>query len=301
VLSCRANAVVVARQLWLDVVLTLTSQSAASVVVDVTGAVAVGASTVTCGTRACETCCTACNTGTCGAVQAVAAVVVVVVGFDAVAGALCRGVTWLRAAVEGIGTLFTAGKGTALALEFGHAHGWESSGGVVLGSVVVDLVDWHGGVHDVWLDSLLVDDGLNLLMHMVVDMLASNDWLGSGLVLTLNTGRGIFEACLLSSELLLHLIGVVMLKVAVLDTDEVVVVLLWEDLSVLHRLDGSVVVILVDLLVDGGSDAVFLLTSHGLVDDCRVDFLVDSSVMLAILVDEALHGVLCGIHDCGVD
>jgi len=296
VLSCRANAVVVARQLWLDVVLTLTSQSAASVVVDVTGAVAVGASTVTCGTRACETCCTACNTGTCGAVQAVAAVVVVVVGFDAVAGALCRGVTWLRAAVEGIGTLFTAGKGTALALEFGHAHGWESSGGVVLGSVVVDLVDWHGGVHDVWLDSLLVDDGLNLLMHMVVDMLASNDWLGSSLVLTLNTSGGILEACLLSSELLLHLIGVVMLKVAVLDTDEVVVVLLWEDLSVLHRLDGSVVVILVDLLVYGGGDVLVVDLGNCLLGHGGVHGLVDGGVMVTRLVQEVLDGFLGGLH-----
>lgn len=43
VLSCRANAVVVARQLWLDVVLTLTSQSAAGAVVDDASAVAVGA------------------------------------------------------------------------------------------------------------------------------------------------------------------------------------------------------------------------------------------------------------------
>lgn len=84
----------------------------------------------------------------------------VVVGLDAVASALCRGVTWLRAALEGIGALFTTGERTALALELGHAHGWESSGGVVLGSVVVDLVNGDSGVHDVWLDGLLVDDRL---------------------------------------------------------------------------------------------------------------------------------------------
>lgn len=138
-------------------------------------------------------------------------------------------------------------------------------------------------------------------MHMVVDMLASNDWLSSSLVLTLDTSGGVLEACLLSSELLLHLVGIVVLEVAVLDTNKVVVVLLWENLCVLDGLDGSMVVILVNLLVDGSGDAVFLLTSHGLVDDCRVDFLVHSSVMLAILVDEALHCVLCGVHDCGID
>lgn len=38
---------------------------------------------------------------------------------------------------------------------------------MVLGSVVVNLVDWHGGVGDVWLDDLLVNDRLDGLVDVL--------------------------------------------------------------------------------------------------------------------------------------
>lgn len=107
-------------------------------------------SAVSCSTRARKSC-----SGPCGTV-----VVVVVVSCDAVACACCRGVAGLGAAIEGIGTLFTAGERTSIGLELGHAHGRESGGGVVLGSIVVNFVDRYRGVYDVWLDGLLVDNGL---------------------------------------------------------------------------------------------------------------------------------------------
>lgn len=137
---------------------------------------------------------------------------------------------------------------------------------------------------------------LNVLMHMVVDVLAGNSGHGGGAVLASDGLSGVFEACLLGSKLLLDLIRVVMLEVAVLNSGEVVVVLLREDVGVLDGLDRSVVVVLVDFLVDSSRDTVFLLLGDSLVDDGGVDLLVDGGVMLTILADEALDCVLGGVH-----
>lgn len=73
-------------------------------------------------------------------------------------GGAALDVSW--GTVEGVVALFTADEGAARLLEFLHADGWEGGSAVVLGGVLVDLVHWDGGVHDVGLDGLLVDDGL---------------------------------------------------------------------------------------------------------------------------------------------
>lgn len=57
-------------------------------------------------------------------------------------------------AEETVLALLAADEGTALCLELGHGDCGEGRGGVVLGGVVVDLVDGHGGVGDVRLDGL---------------------------------------------------------------------------------------------------------------------------------------------------
>jgi hypothetical protein len=59
-----------------------------------------------------------------------------------------------RLALESIVTLLTASENTTLLLKVGHGDGWECGGRVVLGSVVVDLVDWDGGVDNVGLNGL---------------------------------------------------------------------------------------------------------------------------------------------------
>lgn len=66
-----------------------------------------------------------------------------------------------RLTLETIVTFLTASQATSLLLEVGHAHGWESGGGVVLRLVLVNLVDGHGGVDNRWLDRLFLDDWLN--------------------------------------------------------------------------------------------------------------------------------------------
>lgn len=215
------------------------------------------------------------------------AAVVVAVDVDAAGGG---------AAVELVGALAAAGEGAAGLLELVHAHCWEGGGGMVLGGVVVDFVDGDGGVDDVGLDGLLVDDGLNGLMDMMMDMLASNGRLGSSGMLSLNPFDGILVLRLLSSKRLLHLIGTVMFEVSVLNADEVVVMLLRQNFSVIDGLDGSVVVILMNLLVDCGSHTILLVASDGLVLDGGSYSLVDGRVVVAILAGELLDCVFGGLH-----
>ena len=70
------------------------------------------------------------------------------------AGAVGGGVSRLGLADETVSTLLATGEGTARLLELLHGNSGKSRSGVVLGSVVVDLVDGHGGVGDVRLNGL---------------------------------------------------------------------------------------------------------------------------------------------------
>lgn len=142
---------------------------------------------------------------------------------------------WL--ALESISALLTTAELSTLALELVHGDGWELGSIVVLSLVLVDLMDWNGGVDDGRLDSLLLDDRLDILVHMVVDVLAGNGGVGRLGVLGLANCTGILELGGLGSELLLDVVVVAVLDVAVLDADHVVGVLLGESLLVLDGLD----------------------------------------------------------------
>lgn len=107
---------------------------------------------------------------------------------------------------------------------------------MVLSGVMVDLVDWHGGVCDVWLDGLLLHHWLNSLVDMVVDVLASNDRGDAAGLLAADASGGVLVLGTLLGEAALVLLGVVMVDLAVLDWDNVVVVGLWEDLLVVDWL-----------------------------------------------------------------
>lgn len=92
-----------------------------------------------------------------------------------------------------------------------------------------------------------------------------------------------------------------------------VVMLLWKDLLVLHWLNGGVVVVLMDFLVQGCLDPVLLLPGHGLPCHSGRNVLVDGSIMVSshesvvtcklalvlhipILGSEFPHGVFSGLH-----
>jgi len=106
----------------------------------------------------------------------------------------------------------------------------------------------------------------------------------------------ILELCLLSCEALLYVVVVTVIDVAVLDAAHIVGVFLWENFTVLYRLDGGVMVILVDFAVDccahilvSGWGNFLMLNSwvHGLVNGC---------VMLSVLVKEVSNSCLCLFH-----
>jgi len=76
--------------------------------------------------------------------------------------------------LELVVALLTASKSSALGLELLHGHGWESSSLMVGSLVMVNLMDGDGGVDDVGLDGLLLNNGLDGLVDVVVDVLSAN-------------------------------------------------------------------------------------------------------------------------------
>ena len=113
---------------------------------------------------------------------------------------------------------------------------------------------------------------------------------------------GVLNAALVSKASLvvdqgpLSGIGIAVVKLAVLNSTELSSVLLWQDLTVVDGLDSAVVVVLVNLLVDGGDVLLVLLPLDSLVLDGRGDLLVNSGVVVARLGHEVLDGSLGGIH-----
>jgi len=134
---------------------------------------------------------------------------------------------------------------------------------------------------------------------MVVNVLAGDDRGDRAGVLALDSLLLIAELRLLGGEPALNVLGVVVLVRAVLDWDDVVVVLLTEPGLIVDWLDGGVVVVLVHLLVDGGLDVLVLSAIDGLVGDGRSDLLVDGGVVVARLGHEVLNCCLGGVHCCG--
>lgn len=89
---------------------------------------------------------------------------------------------------------------------------------------------------------------------------------------------------------------VAVVKLAMLEVGDAVLVLLGENLCVLDGLHGLVVVILVDLLVDG---RVYLLVTgrlDRLMLDGRRDVFFDSGVVLTRLVQVLAEGLLGAVH-----
>jgi len=141
-----------------------------------------------------------------------------------------------------------------------------------------------------------MDNWLDVLVDVVVDVLTSNCGTGCLSVLSISYCTGVFELSGLVGESLLDMVIIAVLDVAVLNSNHVVAMLLWENLAILHRLDGSVVVILVDLTVDGGLLLIVLSTSDVLICDGWVDGLVYGGIVLSIAVEKSRNGLLSFVH-----
>lgn len=133
----------------------------------------------------------------------------------------------LGLAFEGISALLTAAEGATLLLELGHGDGREGGGGVVFCLVVVDFVDGVGRVDDGGLDGLLLDDGLDVLVDVVVDVFACDDSLVAGGVFGFTDGALVFELSSLGLKTLVYVVIIAVLDVSVLDAGHVMAVLFW--------------------------------------------------------------------------
>ena len=133
-------------------------------------------------------------------------------------------------------------------------------------------------------------------MDVVVLVFACNDGSDFAGSLAINLLGGVDVAGALLSKTSLNLVVVAVLVAAVLNRNDVGVVLGRKNLLVDDRLLGGVVVILVHLLVDGGDVLLVLLPLNSLVLDGRGNLLVNSGVVVARLGHEVLDGSLGRIH-----
>ena len=131
------------------------------------------------------------------------------------------------------------------------------------------------------------------LVYVVVNMFASNDWCNgvSMLGLALSTRVSKLGSFLLETSLDGGSISVA--SFAVLNGHHLVLVLFRENLTVLDGLDGGVVVILVDLTVNGGLSLFMLVFMNAFLLDRRIDLLVDGGVMFSGLVPGVMTSISC--------
>ena len=121
-------------------------------------------------------------------------------------------------------------------------------------------------------------------MYVVVNVLARDDRGGR---VTLLGGADITSVLELQTFLLeasLDGAGIAVLVLAVLNGCHVVRMLLGENFSVLYRLNGSVIMVLVDLTVDGRGGLLMTVLGNVLIHDGGGDLLVDRGVMVTSLV-----------------
>lgn len=120
-------------------------------------------------------------------------------------------------------------------------------------------------------------------MHVMVDVFASNSWSCSANPLCLGDNTFVTELLTFLGKAHLNFLLVAMLELAVFDSNQFVLVLLWQDLASRYWLDRCVVVVLVDLLVDGSLDLFDNFWLDGLVDHSRSDLFVNRGIMMTRL------------------
>jgi len=207
----------------------------------------------------------------------------------------------LWASLKGTGALSGTTKGTTLLLVLFHRDGGQGRGAVDASFVVVNLVDWHSGVDNLGLNGLLVQDGLDGLVDVMVNMLAlDNGRMGLGTASLINDTL-VAHLTLLSLQSSLDASMITVIKLPVDRLAEVGRVLLGKHLPVMDGLLDAVIVILVNLLVDSSANLLMLSRLDDLLLNGRGDGLVGSGVVVTRLGDEVFDGSLCPVHDCGVE
>jgi hypothetical protein len=137
----------------------------------------------------------------------------------------------------------------------------------------MNFVNWFSGVYNSWLNGLLLDDWLDVLVNVVVDMLACNGRVGSRAMLGLSNCASILELSGLGCETLLDMRVVTVLDMTVFSLVVAVRVFFGENLTMLNGLNGGVVVVLVNLTIYGVCDVFVVSTGNILVLNRWVDSL----------------------------
>jgi len=198
------------------------------------------------------------------------------------------------------GDSLTSLEGTSLLHELVHGQGWLDSGLVHNWLLVDDLVDGDGGVDDLLLENLSLDDWLDGLVDVVVGDILSDGSDGGSLLLCWEDGLCVLVGVLLCGEGLLgtftHLVGLF----TVLDGEDVVLVDLWVHDSVGDRLDSLLVVVHMVLSVLNNLSLLSNVLLEGLLDDGWSDSLVGLRGTDSVLSENLSCGswdvVRCGRH-----
>lgn len=167
---------------------------------------------------------------------------------------------------------------------------------VVHGFEMMCLMDGDGGVDNVRLNNLLVNDGLDMLVDVMVDTLTTDD--RSGL---LGSAGLVGDGCVLvPSGITLkggsNVAIVAMVELLVLNGNDVVSVLLRKSLFVCDGLDGSMVMMLMNLLINSSGYMLMLVRHDMLLSGGSSNIFLDSGLVLSVVREERGNSVLSFLH-----
>lgn len=202
----------------------------------------------------------------------------------------------LGIALEMIDTLSAASEGATMALELAQADGREGRRGMYSGRLLVHFVNGDRGVNHRGLDDLLLDYWLNGLVDVMMDMLADN----SGCRCLRADGPGLNMLVMELSTLLLETAAdcglVAFVQDPLLRVGNDSCVFLGEDDFVLDRLNGGMVMVLMNLAVDDGLDLLMFGLLDRFLDHGGGDLLVNGGVVMTGPVEDFADGMLGSLH-----
>ena len=191
---------------------------------------------------------------------------------------------------------------------------------MVDGSNSVHLMNWHRGVHSGGLINIFLDDGLDVLMDVVVNVLAGHDRSLGCRVVGLMSYRGIGVLGLILGQRSLQLLVVAVVKRPLFDsqssscvlsgTTGLVSMLIQGDelqfgsrnlrcLLSLDGLDSCLVMMLMDLAVYSSRNLLMLLRVDVLFSNGLANILVDDGLVLAPVGEKVGNCLLSLLHVVG--
>lgn len=179
--------------------------------------------------------------------------------------------------------------------EFRHGDSWENIALVDHGLVLDTLVNWNGGVDNMRLDSLTLNDWLDDIMNVVVNMFTDNGLSRLG-GLSWQDFAFISELSVLSLEDASNFLVFSVMVFSVFDWDHIVMVLFGVDNLILDWLNVDLMMVLMDFSVDSSCDIFVLLFSDTLVYNGRLGLLLDVDGVVVLVTEDSGHCFLSCLH-----